>query len=83
VAVEHGKQEFKKHVFSSKGLDICIDYFKRRGHTEIKAFLPGHLRKAGRVMDKDILDKLERQGFLVFTPSRTIEGQTVSSYDDR
>ncbi len=39
--------------------------------------------KAGVVDDKKILENLEAEGHIIFTPSRTINGRTISSYDDR
>ena len=35
------------------------------------------------MVDQHILDKLEREGYLVFTPSRRIERKLIASYDDR
>ena len=34
-------------------------------------------------MNKEILDELETNGFLSYTPSRRIENKLVISYDDR
>ena len=33
--------------------------------------------------NREILDKLEREGYLVYTPSRRIGSKLVASYDDR
>lgn len=63
-----------------KGVQICINYFERRGHRQIKAFLPQY-RKNKEV--HSILDRMERQGTVVITPSRKVEGKTVAPYDDR
>ncbi|XP_068624141.1 uncharacterized protein [Battus philenor] len=78
VAMQHtlGKE------FSVKGLKICIDYFVRRGHN-VKAFVPHFRCKFGKSTDPRLLDRLERQGLVIYTPSREIQGRMITSYDDR
>ncbi|XP_053620035.1 probable ribonuclease ZC3H12C isoform X2 [Plodia interpunctella] len=78
VAMEYtkGKQ------FSVKALKICIDYFVRRGHI-VKAFVPRFRCKFGMSTEPRLLDDLERQGLVIYTPSRDIKGRRVCSYDDR
>ncbi|XP_030040552.1 probable ribonuclease ZC3H12C isoform X2 [Manduca sexta] len=78
VAMEHGKGK----VFSVAGLKICIDYFLKRGH-RVKAFVPRFRCKYGKSTDPRLLDHLERQGMVVYTPSREIKGKTITPYDDR
>ncbi|XP_046972740.1 uncharacterized protein LOC124539396 [Vanessa cardui] len=78
VAMQHTKGR----IFSVKGLKICIDYFLRRGHM-VKAFVPHFRCKYGKSTDGKLLDQLERQGLVVYTPSREIQGRMVTSYDDR
>ena len=36
ITTSHGNQE----VFSCRGIQICIDWFRARGHQEITAFVP-------------------------------------------
>ncbi|CAH0598346.1 unnamed protein product [Chrysodeixis includens] len=78
VAMEHtrGRQ------FSVEGLKICIEYFLRRGHN-VKAFVPRFRCKYGKSSDPGLLDTLERQGVVVYTPSREIKGKSCVPYDDR
>ncbi|XP_047539450.1 uncharacterized protein LOC125072798 [Vanessa atalanta] len=78
VAMQHSKGR----IFSVKGLKICIDYFLRRGHV-VKAFVPHFRCKYGKSTDGKLLDQLERQGLVVYTPSREIQGKMITSYDDR
>ncbi|KAJ2944985.1 hypothetical protein O0L34_g1882 [Tuta absoluta] len=78
VAVEHGR----KKVFSVKGLKICIDYFLKRGHV-VKAFVPRFRCRRGKSTDGKLLDKLEEQGLVVYTPSREVRGRMITPYDDR
>uniref|UniRef100_A0A2A4JRD3 RNase NYN domain-containing protein n=2 Tax=Heliothis virescens TaxID=7102 RepID=A0A2A4JRD3_HELVI len=78
VAMEHTKGR----MFSVEGLKICIDYFVRRGHV-VKAFVPRFRCKYGKSSDPKLLDLLERQGLVVYTPSREIQGKTCVPYDDR
>lgn len=65
-----------------KGLKICIDYFLKRGHT-VKAFVPRFRCKYGKSSEPRYLDVLERQGLVIYTPSREIQGKMINSYDDR
>lgn len=78
VAFGHGCRS----AFSSKGLQICADYFLKRGHT-VKVFVPQFRRRHRATSDFHILDKLEKEKILIFTPSRKVDGKQVVSYDDR
>lgn len=64
---------------------MCVEYFTRRGHTEVKAFLPRFRQRVGHhgPNDSGILNKLEKQGHLIYTPSRSVNGRNFASYDDR
>ncbi|XP_048487392.1 probable ribonuclease ZC3H12B isoform X1 [Plutella xylostella] len=78
VAMAHGQHR----LFSVKGLQICIDYFVRRGHI-VKAFVPRFRCKFGKSSEPRVLDSLERRGLVVYTPSREVQGKMITSYDDR
>ncbi|XP_073997135.1 NEDD4-binding protein 1-like isoform X1 [Rhodnius prolixus] len=78
VAFGHGKERF-----SAKGIEICVDYFLRRKHAEIRAFVPQFRRRHPSTVGFHILDELEVKGYLVYTPSRLVEGRRITSYDDR
>ncbi|XP_022115483.2 uncharacterized protein LOC110993487 isoform X2 [Pieris rapae] len=78
VALQHTKGR----VFSVQGLKICIEYFIRRGHI-VKSFVPQFRCKYGKSTDGRLLDQMERQGYVVYTPSREIQGRMITSYDDR
>jgi ribonuclease ZC3H12 len=47
VAMAHGRQS----VFSIKGLQLVIDFFKARGHAKIIAFLPEFRKKTNMSTD--------------------------------
>lgn len=70
VAMSHGNKE----VFSCRGIKICVDWFRTRGHREITVFVPKWRKEASRpdnpIAEQDILGELERDRLLVFTPSR-------------
>lgn len=70
VAMSHGNKE----VFSCRGIKICVEWFRARGHKEITVFVPKWRKEASRpdnpVVDQEILGELERDRLLVFTPSR-------------
>ncbi|XP_059056352.1 MATH and LRR domain-containing protein PFE0570w-like [Achroia grisella] len=78
VAMEYNKGR----EFSVKALKICIDYFLKRGHV-VRAFVPRFRCKFGMSSDPRLLDDLERDGLVVYTPSREIQGRRIASYDDR
>jgi ribonuclease ZC3H12 len=68
--------------FSCRGLKICAEYFKKRGH-KVTIFLPQFRRRHPLTLNPEILDQLEKEGIVVFTPSRKVNGKMVVSYDDR
>ena len=79
VAREHGNTRYGRSIFSCIGIKIAVDYFIKRGHSEIKVVVP-RFRQSKR--DKkcptekpEILDELYKKGYLIFSPSQ--------SYDDR
>ncbi|CAH0725638.1 unnamed protein product, partial [Brenthis ino] len=83
VAMSHGNKE----VFSCRGIEICVDWFRARGHKEITVFVPKWRKEASRpdnpVADRDALERLERNRVLVYTPSRLLGGKRLVCYDDR
>ncbi|KYB26105.1 probable ribonuclease ZC3H12D isoform X1 [Tribolium castaneum] len=83
VAMSHGNKE----IFSCRGIKICVDWFKSRGHKDITVFVPKWRKEAPRpdnpVRDQDILAELEKERLLVFTPSRLVGGKRMVCYDDR
>lgn len=83
VAMAHGNQQ----VFSCRGIKICVDYFKRRGHTDITVFVPMWRRQESRpespITEQEILDELCRQNVLKFTPSRWSGNRHIVCYDDK
>lgn len=83
--LSHGKTS--GDVFSSKGIKIAVEYFKKRGHTDIKAMIPEFRRsdydKNVPTIDPEILDELEKEGYLTYTPSRNVDHKLIVPYDDR
>ncbi|XP_052756977.1 probable ribonuclease ZC3H12B isoform X2 [Galleria mellonella] len=83
VAMSHGNKE----VFSCRGIEICVDWFRARGHKDIIVFVPKWRKEASRpdnpVADRDALERLERDRVLVYTPSRLVGGKRLVCYDDR
>lgn len=79
----HGNKE----VFSCRGIKICVDWFKGRGHKDITVFVPKWRKEAPRpdnpITEQEILAELERERMLVFTPSRLVGGKRMVCYDDR
>jgi len=78
VAMSHGAN----NVFSVRGIELTVDYFKSRGHKEIVAFLPQWRNKLHQSSDKKLLDSLEAKGYVTFTPSREVDNKRINSYDD-
>ncbi|NXE32376.1 ZC12D ribonuclease, partial [Ptilorrhoa leucosticta] len=83
VAMSHGNKE----VFSCWGIQLAVDWFRERGHTYIKVFVPLWRKEPPRqdspIADQHILEELAKQSILVYTPSRKVKGKRVVCYDDR
>lgn len=84
VAMSHGNKE----VFSCRGIAICVDWFKQRGHKDITVFVPKWRKESARpdnpIKDQEILHELEKERILVYTPSRSLtNGKRMVCYDDR
>uniref|UniRef100_A0A182Q8V2 RNase NYN domain-containing protein n=1 Tax=Anopheles farauti TaxID=69004 RepID=A0A182Q8V2_9DIPT len=69
-------------MFSVKGLELSIRYFKKLGH-EVVAVVPQYKLKKHQSTDYVLLDKLHRQGDVTLAPSKNLPGQCSSTYDDR
>ncbi|KAM3596706.1 uncharacterized protein V6R79_019313 [Siganus canaliculatus] len=82
VAMSHGNKE----VFSCLGIQLTVDFFLDRGHTEVTVFVPSWRKEQPRpdvpITDQHILRDLERRKILVFTPSRRVAGKRVVCNDD-
>lgn len=52
VAMSHGNKE----IFSCRGIKICVDWFKSRGHKEITVFVPKWRKETSRI-DNPIADQ--------------------------
>lgn len=83
VAMSHGNKE----VFSCRGIRLCVDWFRARGHRDITVFVPKWRKESPRVdnpiKEQELLGELERERALVFTPSRLVGGKRMVCYDDR
>ncbi|XP_036024512.1 LOW QUALITY PROTEIN: probable ribonuclease ZC3H12D [Onychomys torridus] len=83
VAMSHGNKE----AFSCRGIRLAVDWFRDRGHTYIKVFVPSWRKEPSRsdtpIREPHVLEELERQAVLVYTPSRKVNGKRVVCYDDR
>ncbi|XP_051937504.1 probable ribonuclease ZC3H12C [Hippocampus zosterae] len=83
VAMSHGNKE----VFSCQGIQLAVDWFLERGHSDITVFVPAWRKEQSRpdalITDQEVLRQLEKHKILVFTPSRRVQGRRVVCYDDR
>lgn len=83
VAMSHGNKE----TFSCKGIKICIDWFKSRGHMDITVFVPKWRKESSKpdapIVSQNILLELEKERLLFFTPSRQVGGRRLICHDDR
>jgi len=56
--------------FSCKGIQIVIEHFLQRGHTQIKALVPRFRRGTSDqeipTIHPEILDELEEKGFITY-----------------
>uniref|UniRef100_A0A8D8YG68 Probable ribonuclease ZC3H12D n=1 Tax=Cacopsylla melanoneura TaxID=428564 RepID=A0A8D8YG68_9HEMI len=85
VAMEHGKVvgPNSQFNFSGRGVQIVVDYFRKRGHKEIHVFIPHHKVHQRSTSNPEILEQLKTDGILTLTPSRFVEGKLQVAYDDR
>ncbi|KAF7667261.1 hypothetical protein LDENG_00070040 [Lucifuga dentata] len=83
IAMSHGNKE----VFSCLGIQLAVNFFLERGHTDITVFVPSWRKEQPRpdvpITDQHILRDLEKRKTLVFTPSRRVSGKRVVCHDDR
>ncbi|CAL8108892.1 unnamed protein product [Orchesella dallaii] len=83
LAMSHGKNK----IFSCRGIKLAVDYFKSRGHKQITVFVPSYRKESPKpddpVSDQHVLTDLEKEGILVYTPSRLINNRRLICYDDR
>ncbi|KAI6217362.1 C3H1-type domain-containing protein [Aphelenchoides besseyi] len=83
IAMTHGR----KTTFSCSGIRECVNFFLRRGHTEIFVFVPKFYQETPRpdtpITDQHLLFELENEGILIWTPSRRINGRRMVCHDDR
>lgn len=83
VAMSHGN----KQAFSCRGIKLCVDWFRNRGHKDIVVFVPKWRKESSSldnpIKDQELLNELEREGIMVFTPSRFVGGKRMVCYDDR
>ncbi|KAK5883349.1 hypothetical protein CesoFtcFv8_019687 [Champsocephalus esox] len=82
VAMSHGNKE----VFSCLGIQLAVDFFMDRGHSEVTVFVPSWRKEQPRpdvpITDQHILRDLEKRKIVVFTPSRRVAGKRVVCNDD-
>ena len=85
MAYAYGESTLNRRgAFCSRGIDLMVDYFLRRGHGRVFAVVPQSKRELGQAMEGRILERLHSRGNLVFTPSRRLTPQqSYSMYDDR
>lgn len=83
VAMSHGNQR----MFSCRGIKICVEYFQRRGHTDITVFVPmwrmEECRQDSPIMNQEVLDELFSLSILKLTPSRSHGNRRIVCYDDK
>ncbi|CAL8088110.1 unnamed protein product [Calicophoron daubneyi] len=75
VAFAHGKQK----VFSPDGIRLAVEFFIKRGHTNVVAIVPRYRRGLGGAL----FDRLEREGYLGYSCSRTLGDELQVADDDR
>ena len=79
----HGNGNF----YSCRGIQLSVEYFRKRGHDKITVFVPEWRKEASKpetpIADQEVLHLLERESVLKYTPSRRIRGKRVACYDDR
>ena len=84
VAMSHGNPV---GTFSCRGIQICVDWFWKRGHKDIVVFVPKWRKEASKVdvpiTSQNLLEEMEKKRQVVFTPSRQVLGKRIVCHDDR
>ncbi|XGW22521.1 hypothetical protein V3C99_005054 [Haemonchus contortus] len=82
IAMTHGRKE----MFSCAGIRDCVRFFTDRGHEDVLVFIPQFRRETARadcpITDQHILDELDAERRIVWTPSRRINGRRIVCHDD-
>ncbi|XP_040573799.1 uncharacterized protein Regnase-1 isoform X2 [Lepeophtheirus salmonis] len=83
VAMSHGNKE----IFSCRGIQLCVNWFKEKGIKNITVFVPRWRKESSKpespISDQHILNELEKERILAYTPSRQVGGRRVVCHDDR
>ena len=83
VAFEHSIALGRGRRFSSHGLIICVDYFKKRGH-KVKVVVPQKYGTWSNIVDdRHLLEKLKQAGTLSYAPHETYDDRFVLQYANR
>ncbi|KAF6774321.1 hypothetical protein AHF37_05862 [Paragonimus kellicotti] len=75
VAFAHGLQQ----KFSPQGIWLALEFFLKRGHTNVVAVVPRFRRGLGG----ELFDRLERKGYLTYSSSRVVNDEQQAADDDR
>ncbi|VDP01559.1 unnamed protein product [Heligmosomoides polygyrus] len=82
LAMTHGRKE----MFSCAGIRDCVRFFTDRGHDDVLVFIPQFRRETARadcpITDQHILNELDAERRIVWTPSRRINGRRIVCHDD-
>ncbi|KIH63209.1 hypothetical protein ANCDUO_06491 [Ancylostoma duodenale] len=82
IAMTHGRKE----VFSCAGIRDCVRFFTDRGHDDVLVFIPQFRRETARadcpITDQHLLNELDAERRIVWTPSRRINGRRIVCHDD-
>jgi len=75
-------------VFSCRGIQLAVNYFKGRGHTNLTAIVPQWRRQVALtskypMKDQSLLEQLSTEGFVAFSPSRRVGNTNIIPNDDR
>ncbi|KAA0194212.1 hypothetical protein FBUS_09745 [Fasciolopsis buskii] len=65
--------------FSPQGVHLAVDFFLKRGHTDVIAVVPRFRQGKGG----DLFDDLEKRGNLTYSPSRIVDNEQQVADDDR
>ena len=74
-------------MFSCRSIEICVNYFLQRGHTQITAFVPQWRSRTNLAPRYEVYDhiylKNSRKGLLGIHSSEESTRQNIVCYDDR
>ena len=77
----------KKKIFSCRGIELCVNYFVKKGHRQVYAVVPqwrlSYPTADSPISDQHLLLSLFDRGHLQYIPSKKVGGKRIIHQEDR